>query len=852
MNVHPHHQRLHQVGAVAVIALCLLQIGCRRASGGEPKPTESSPAEKVAPAKPLLFDFGTTNSALAEGFTAVTPDSAWSPEAGFGWADRPALTGVGKADLVNVKVDSRDQFPVFLNALSEDHVSGNATATFRVAAPKGACKVWILLGAPGGGGRSRPNRYVVWDTRIACGNREVSATFPGEHQARVLTMDVVSDGTLNLDISTRNRWLLNGMAIVPAAQWDSVKADKLTRYEQDIYLLPEEQWAKWTKTEHEEKNPMPAFTKEELDRGLVAYTRSYISNIWPNTAPLRAEIDATVRAFATPGEYEPLTFAILPLRDLKDVRVMFSDLESKEGQRINASSIDTRFVKYMWTRPNYNVLWTTYRAPDVLMPMVPSDLTKGENFRVWAIVRVPEGTPEETYSGKAEIFSGETKLQEVPVELRVLPFTLEKDQGITYGMYYGNPVYDGKWAKDAFSREWFRGKAEKEIRDMVEHGMNGVEWTLPGKKNESGDFEPHFDDLASLIDVGRRAGFSDRPMPLQLLNPVNLYFEKYGIEKPGTHLKGVKMPPQAYFDDVTKLIERIEAERTRRGWPEFLYYPLDEPEPLLSPDVVPFVAKLMEAIKKVPGVRTYMTGDPVNVRGGPPWDPVYAFIDVWSNQPFKPDYETIQAKAGPRKDAEYWCYPNHVCGENDHTRNIGARMTYGFGFWRSGYRALIPWMYQWDRGNPWNYLDGEFSDGMVRTADDGSPIPVVTWEVYREGIDDMRYITTLEHWIERATAAGREDLAKAGREDLDTIWNSIKVQEKYKDDGQPEVFWHNTSKPPVTPVGGRLENGMWEPAVFDAHRWTIASRILEIKKELATPRLANSDDTSGSSPIRRP
>ena len=801
--------------------------------------------QKAEPSNPVFFDFGTATSALAEGFTAVTPDSAWSPEAGFGWVDKPALTGVEKAELAMVEVRqnppepdmpaSFESPPVFLNALSEDHVSGNTTATFRVTAPKGAYKVWILLGSPGGGGTSRPNRYVVWDTRIACGKSEVSATFPGEHEARVLTMDVVSDGTLDFQINTRNRWLINGMAIVPAEQWDSVKGEKLARYEQDVYLLPDAELAKWTKTEHEEKNPMPEFTKQELDRGLVTYTRSYISNIWPNTAPLRTEIDAPVRAFASPGEYEPLNFAILPLRDLKDVRVKFSDLKSKDGQSIDASSIDTRFVKYMWSRPNYNRLFTTYRVPDVLMPMVPSDLTKGENFRVWATVRAPEGTPEGIYSGKAEIFSGEKKLHEVPVALRVLPINLLKDEGITYGMYYGNPVNHANRAKDDFSREWFRGKAEKEIRGMIEHGMNGVERLMPGKKSESGDFEPDFDQFATVIDASRRAGFSDRPMPLQLLSAVPIYFEKYGIETPGRHLKDVKMPPQAYFDDFTKLIERIEAERKQRGWPEFLYYPLDEPEPGGSPDVVPFVAKLMESIKKVPGVRTYITADPINERGGPPWDPVYPFIDVWCNQPFKPDYETIKAQAGPRKDAEYWCYPNHVCGEFDKTRNIGARMTYGFGFWRSGYRGLIPWMYQWDRGNPWNYLDGEFSDGMVRTADDGSPIPVVTWEVYREGIDDMRYITTLEHWIERAKAAGREDLANAGREDLDFVWNSIKVQEKYKDDGQPEVKWHNNNKPPVTPVGGRLENGMWEPSLFDTMRWILASRILEIQNALSKP-----------------
>jgi hypothetical protein len=520
--------------------------------------------------------------------------------------------------------------------------------------------------------------------------------------------------------------------------------------------------------------------------------------------------------------------------------VQFSDLKSKDGQSISATSIDTRFVKYMWTRPNWNVLYTTYRAPDVLMPMVPSDLTKGENFRVWATVRAPEGTPEGIYSGKAEIFSGEKKLHEVPVALRVLPINLLKDEGITYGMYYNEYNIFTWWSTppmpDAFSREWYVGKMEKEIRDMAEHGINGIVWSLRGTTTKEGDFEPDFGDLAAQIDVARRAGFSDRPMPLHFPTPVSSFFDKYGVAKPsGGHLKGVQMPPQAYFDDFTKLIERIEAERKQRGWPEFLYYPVDEPEPLGSPDVVPFMAKLMESIKKVPGVRTYVTGDPVNERGGPPWDPLKPFIDVWCNQPFKPDYETIKAEAATRPGVEYWCYPNHVCSEFDKTRNMGARMTYGFGFWRSGYRGLMPWMYQYNQGNSWNYLDGRQADVFVRTADDGSPIPVVTWEVYREGIDDMRYITTLEHWIERAKAAGREDLANAGREDLDFVWNSIKVQEKYKDDGVWENKHINNNKPPVTPVGGRLENGMWEPSLFDTMRWILASRILEIQNALSKP-----------------
>jgi alpha-galactosidase len=74
--------------------------------------------------KSLFFDFGTNTSRLVDGFTAVTPDFAWSPEVGVGWVGKPALAAVEKADLTKVSVLQRplkpgmpksfDQVPVFL------------------------------------------------------------------------------------------------------------------------------------------------------------------------------------------------------------------------------------------------------------------------------------------------------------------------------------------------------------------------------------------------------------------------------------------------------------------------------------------------------------------------------------------------------------------------------------------------------------------------------------------------------------------------------------------------------------------------------------------------------------------
>jgi len=248
----------------------------------------------------------------------------------------------------------------------------------------------------------------------------------------------------------------------------------------------------------------------------------------------------------------------------------------------------------------------------------------------------------------------------------------------------------------------------------------------------------------------------------------------------------------------------IEAERKKRGWPEFLYYPIDEPS--TSRGAIAFMIETLKAVRAA-GVRTYVTADPTN-EGFAPLKP---YIDVWCTQPFLPAREEILADKAKRT-VDYWCYPNHVNGENDHTPVAGARMTYGFGFWRSGFRTLIPWIYSWSVGDPFNYLDGSSMDFFNRHEPDGAPMPVAQWEAYREGYDDYRYIYTLEQLIAEAKGspkAGAQQAAAAAEQELQAVWRSIRVQTKYKYDG------------------------LWAPEEFDVRRWLVARQILAIQDALA-------------------
>jgi hypothetical protein len=138
-------------------------------------------------------------------------------------------------------------------------------------------------------------------------------------------------------------------------------------------------------------------------------------------------------------------------------------------------------------------------------------------------------------------------------------------------------------------------------------------------------------------------------------------------------------------------------------------------------------------------------------------------------------------------------------------------MTYGFGFWRSGFRALIPWIYSYSSGDPMNYLDGSIMDFFNRHEPDGTPMPVALWEAYREGYDDYRYVTTLEQLITVAKKSPRAEVRKTAGEaerELRSVWDAIHVQAKYQ------------------------YNDLWSPEEFDVYRWIIARQIIALQDRM--------------------
>jgi len=740
-----------------------------------------------------LFDMGKAESAVRPGFQPVLLDAAYSEAIGFGWQSAEGLEAQAQAYKEPVENTSRgtmDPPPIYTNELTEDSVQGPFQATFLAKVPAGRYDVHVLCGVSAG------NRSQFWDFTVSVGDAAAHVQIEGAQRFVWETLEATAgDEPLAIRLDPLSRWCLNAVLIVGEGERGAIGASSIEPLRQEIFALPPEEWAKWTEDVHVDSRPWPPIAPADQRRGYVIHHRAYLEPIRPNTVPLAHTLNPELRAFASLGEYEPLTFTVWPLKDLTGARVSVSDLKSGNAT-IPAAAIDVRRVAYVLCRTNYSAFGVYRRNPDYLPRFESLDLPARENQRFWLTVHVPEDARPGLYRGKVSFTAEGVPSADVPILFRVLPIRLQEDPSKLYGIYYYDPLDRAASAPDDVSRAYFERKSELEHADMVAHGTRNVTmsvWSPAADKD--GKFAFNYELLGKKIDLFEQHGF--RP-PIVMGFNVGEIYRKHTGESFGSHLRGVKAPPPEFAAEVTAAVAEIERERKARGWPEFLYYPIDEP----STDAasVEFMVTVLQACRAVPGIRTYVTADPTHEA----FEPMRPFIDLWCTQPFAPDRETVLADSAAR-GVEYWCYPNHISGENDHTPVAGARMTYGFGFWRSGFRTLVPWIYQSSNGDPFNYLDGRYMDFFCRHEPDGTPIPVAMWEAFREGYDDYRYIYTLQQLIEQTRQAGKAAQADTAQQELDYVWSAIRVQPKYKYDD------------------------LWGYEEFDAYRWVIAQQIMELQ-----------------------
>ena len=550
----------------------------------------------------------------------------------------------------------------------------------------------------------------------------------------------------------------------------------------------------WIAKPFDETAPEPMLSESERRRGFVLFQRPITEPVYPNSRPRDHERTTSLVAFGTPGEFEPLTFTLYPIGDLENLQVHCSGLSSSTST-ISASQIDTRLLTY-WNIgfPKYTSRDTYRRLPELLERVTVHSSPAKECQRWWLTVHVPGDASPGLYTGTVTLQGdGFTEPVQIPLRFRVLGFRLQQDPRKRLSAYYyprNRTLFQGR--DDAFIDR----ATANEYRSMIEHGLNMLPtFYLQLDRSTEKIVVQESAEIERMLAVGLKG-----PLPVLGGNAIERIYQKTTpAGKRGSHWQINQMPPPEFYQQVTESFRQLKNECADRGWPEIICCPLDE----VSASRSEFGAKVYQAVHDA-GVRTYATKNPLAM------DAVAyrPFVDVWCSQPYALPYQKVVADT----QHEYWSYPNHNAGERKNRRVMckGGRMTYGFGFWRSGYTTLIPWHWAWTMSpDPFDYLRTPTSGAGQRIDEAGEVIPAVYWECFREGIDDARYLFTLQQtaW-ERvgSTDADCQRAVKEARELLQETWTAVDVQEKY------------------------LAEHMWPSSEFNARRWLLAMQIERLRK----------------------
>ena len=800
------------------------------------KPYLANPRQKVTRgtgySTKLAFDFGTAKSTVRPGFKPVTKDTLYTAAVGYGWSRARAVHAywAKEAKVRSYGFGSEVLYcPYQAFGLAEgydDCLWGQSECAFRVDVPKGDYFVYYLAGVPARG-RFPGLSYFDFDLRLNDRVTDRVCIPMGNIFENRRYRVAVGDAGLTIGFAPQVRWLVNVLLVCPAAEVARVEECVIGPLEEDVYLLPqyavEQKMRTLDKLPPEPTDGKPVVPTAAKKKGYLVFAREFMKRPFPWTLPTEDEAWQQVSLFATPGEYEPASVCVAALgRECRGVKVGVSALQNADAKSAIASAnIRVWRVQQQWmsmrSGRGYSpgVRLQCRLAPNLLDRDIEVDVPSGTTQAYWLQVKVPEDAPAGTYVGAVRVEPANAPATDVPLRIRVLPFVLERDPGMTYGVFY-TPywTYLLRWAKGDALREQLREREAMEAQDLKEHGIGTFNfggygrWKIDLDKRTVAPKDPDFPGMAAAVRFYREAGCNGYIVGTPLATLYHqLMRQVVKLERPKGmkygqqwHRPDVEHPP-AVLDLLTQGARIVQEQVAKKQWPEFLYYILDESNPVL-------MRKLYSAVKKAPRARTFTTSANYVDAIGPWIDMSCSTGSFLARGDWKGEIRERAAKG----EFQPWCYPNGAVGSY---RATPARCRYVWGFfaWKMGIRGVMPWIYSTHhgKGNPFNDLDRDYSDhGFIFHGPDGL-IPTLRWDGAREGMDDMAYVYTLTQYIAKASKSA-DPKARAAALDAEAALDYIRadVPEQYMGDEAELWALHNTR----------------------AYRWYVATHILKLQKLL--------------------
>ena len=496
--------------------------------------------------------------------------------------------------------------------------------------------------------------------------------------------------------------------------------------------------------------------------------------------PPVCKAEKVIELAACRGEYEPASFVVDAAVPLEAVRIEVGQLTGPGG-KLPEDCVDVRVVKDYYTyvmADFYNTTLPMLLVHDESFLGIEPDPTEEQPGRMknvatgpvrdaaellpvavanrkqfWLTVHVPETADPGSYETVVRIVPGNGAATELKLKLEVRMFELLPPM-LDYSLYY--PAYlEAEWIKPdslyAFtnlSEERYR----TELRNMLAHGVSNPDLFEGVGRKDDGSLD--FTKLERILAIRESVG-----MPRKALYLLG-------------HPLGMQTRPLT-ADERSKLEREAGEIRSwirQRGYPEVFFAAHDEAwGNRLAGERESMIAVHEGGAKVFVAVMHTMFFDRVGdvlhrpVLGARVNTQLRVATEKYDRDTFVSHFDEI-AKAGTFQTmAERPDFRKAIDGMHRQGRKILTymnpsggtplpqlqRRNEGLGLWRVGFDGTKTWAYTHNSGGATQQALNHAK--VFRTAD--GVLDTLHWEGYREGVDDVRYLTTLSATLR--DAAGR-------------------------------------------------------------------------------------------------
>ena len=520
---------------------------------------------------------------------------------------------------------------------------------------------------------------------------------------------------------------------------------------------------------------MHTLTKQKqlaLFEGSKTNPEKIVSTTYPIKTPLLDKLNISI----SQGEKKSTSLILRAFKDFDSISISTSDLRSDNNDVITSDSIDIKLIKE-WYQSNVSTSKTLLsellvyddhlliidkakqtnklrgindktfdlkyfdmesRQNNIPSNFIVSDAARLQPFampsysnrQLWIAFKVTGNKPSGSYFGNLLIQADKSKFR-IPITLTVLPIKLEKPI-LDYTIYYRGRLHNKPpvlTSENKTPKQYY-----EEMKDIIDHGFETA--TL--------HYDPDISLMYQALRIRNRAGMGCK----------DLFILNSSTGKPSTDVE---------IRILQKKILSWKRMADKNSCKNLYAYGIDE-------------AKNHTLKKQRLGWKA------VHQVGGKIYAACYrGAVDIVGDLL---DIAILSGKHKPEETSKW-----HSMGKKVYLYGFPQagqenpeiyRKNYGFLLWKNGYDGAMPYAYQGAyNNNIWNDFDNQFRKELTFTyPTTNSVISTLQWEGISEGINDVRYLSTLIKLIEESPNSRASNISRQWLNNFDSRLSSEDIRNK--------------------------------------------------------------------------